>query len=176
MAWPHMKDASSLHSQMAAAMISFVLGVSLFSLGYLARSIQVTAQWQSQVLSYFSLFDQMAGLGNIFGLVRAGVHLHHADAHSERRHLVSSGLLRRVNRDVGDDGRAPGLEQAPTDGFAEEQDKEQPQSAARADQRDFTLVNGTTHYTIMKTSFTDTVTWMHSIVAGTAAPTSCPPA
>lgn len=48
------------HSQMASAMISFVLGVSLFSLGYLAKSIPVTAQWQSQVLSCFSLFDQMA--------------------------------------------------------------------------------------------------------------------
>src|SRR5471030_1858389 len=46
-------------SQMASAMISFVLGVSLFSLGYLAKSIPVTAQWQSQILSYFSLFDQM---------------------------------------------------------------------------------------------------------------------
>jgi ABC-2 type transport system permease protein len=46
-------------SQMAAAMISFVLGVSLFSLGFLAKSIPVTAQWQTQVLSYFSLFDQM---------------------------------------------------------------------------------------------------------------------
>jgi ABC-2 type transport system permease protein len=46
-------------SQMAAAMISFVLGVSLFSLGFLARLISVTPQWQSQVLSYFSLFDQM---------------------------------------------------------------------------------------------------------------------
>jgi ABC-2 type transport system permease protein len=46
-------------SQMAAAMISFVLGVSLFSLGYLAKQIPVTAQWQTQILSYFSLFDQM---------------------------------------------------------------------------------------------------------------------
>ena len=44
---------------MAAAMISFVLGVSLFSVGFLANSIPVTAQWQSQVLSYFSLFEQM---------------------------------------------------------------------------------------------------------------------
>jgi ABC-2 type transport system permease protein len=52
--------ASSIsQSQMASAMISFVLGVSLFSLGFLAKSIQVTAQWQSQVLSYFSLFEQM---------------------------------------------------------------------------------------------------------------------
>jgi ABC-2 type transport system permease protein len=46
-------------SQMVAAMVSFVLGVSLFSLGYLAKSIPVTAQWQTQVLSCFSLFDQM---------------------------------------------------------------------------------------------------------------------
>ena len=46
-------------SQMAAAMISFVLGVSLFSLGFLAKQIPVTAQWQTQVLSYFGLFDQM---------------------------------------------------------------------------------------------------------------------
>jgi ABC-2 type transport system permease protein len=46
-------------SQMASAMISFVLGVSLFSLGYLAKSIPLTAQWQTQVLSCFSLFDQM---------------------------------------------------------------------------------------------------------------------
>jgi len=46
-------------SQMAAAMISFVLGVSLFSLGFLAKSIPVAAQWQTQVLAYFNLFDQM---------------------------------------------------------------------------------------------------------------------
>jgi ABC-2 type transport system permease protein len=46
-------------NQMAAAMISFVLGVSLFSLGYLAKSIPPTGQWQTQALSYFSLFDQM---------------------------------------------------------------------------------------------------------------------
>ena len=46
-------------SQMAAAMVSFVLGVSLFSLGYLAKSNHVTAQWQSRALSYFGLFDQM---------------------------------------------------------------------------------------------------------------------
>jgi ABC-2 type transport system permease protein len=46
-------------SQMASAMISFVLGVSLFSLGYLAKQIPVAAQWQTQILSYFSLFDQM---------------------------------------------------------------------------------------------------------------------
>src|SRR5450631_683740 len=46
-------------SQMTAAMISFVLGVSLFSLGFLAKSIPVTAQWQTQALSCFNLFDQM---------------------------------------------------------------------------------------------------------------------
>jgi ABC-2 type transport system permease protein len=44
---------------MASAMISFVLGVSLFSLGFLAKQIPVAAQWQSQMLSYFGLFDQM---------------------------------------------------------------------------------------------------------------------
>ena len=49
-------------SQMAAAMISFVLGVSLFSLGFLAKSIPVTAHWQAQALSYFNLFDQMNDL------------------------------------------------------------------------------------------------------------------
>jgi ABC-2 type transport system permease protein len=52
--------ASSLtRSQMAAAMISFVLGVGLFSLGFLALAVPVNAEWQSQVLAYFNLFDQM---------------------------------------------------------------------------------------------------------------------
>jgi ABC-2 type transport system permease protein len=46
-------------SQMAAAMISFVLGMSLFSLAYLAQKISVAAQWQSEALSYFGLFNQM---------------------------------------------------------------------------------------------------------------------
>jgi ABC-2 type transport system permease protein len=46
-------------SQMAAAMISFVLGVTLFSLGFLAEALPATAQWQSQALSYFGLFEQM---------------------------------------------------------------------------------------------------------------------
>ena len=45
---------------MAAAMISFVLGVSLvFARLPGAKRLPATAQWQSQVLSYFSLFDQM---------------------------------------------------------------------------------------------------------------------
>jgi len=52
--------ASSLtRSQMGAAMISFVLGVSLFSLGFLADALSTTAHWQSQLLSYFGLFEQM---------------------------------------------------------------------------------------------------------------------
>jgi ABC-2 type transport system permease protein len=46
-------------SQMGAAMISFVLGVTLFSVGFLAEALPATAQWQSQVLSYFGLFEQM---------------------------------------------------------------------------------------------------------------------
>lgn len=46
-------------TQMAAAMISFVLGVSLFALGFLAAALPATAQWQAQALSYFGLFEQM---------------------------------------------------------------------------------------------------------------------
>ena len=53
--------ASSLtRSQVAAAMISFVLGVSLFSLGFLAEALPATTQpWQLQIVSYFGLFEQM---------------------------------------------------------------------------------------------------------------------
>ena len=52
--------ASALtRTQAAAAMISFVLGVSLFALGFLAEKIPAPLQWQSQVLSYFALFQQM---------------------------------------------------------------------------------------------------------------------
>ena len=52
--------ASALcRSQMAAAMISFVLGVTLFSLGFLAQAITTVAQWTTQLLSYFGLFNQM---------------------------------------------------------------------------------------------------------------------
>ncbi|HXB60761.1 MAG TPA: ABC transporter permease [Candidatus Acidoferrales bacterium] len=52
--------ASSLtKSQMAAAIVSFVLGVSLFSVGFLADAIETPTQWQSQVLSCFGLFKQM---------------------------------------------------------------------------------------------------------------------
>jgi ABC-2 type transport system permease protein len=52
--------ASSLtRSQVAAAMISFVLGVSLFALGFLAAALPSAAHWQSQVIAFFNLFDQM---------------------------------------------------------------------------------------------------------------------
>jgi ABC-2 type transport system permease protein len=51
--------ASSLtRSQMAAAMISFVLGMSFFALGFLAK-IPGTTAWTSQLISYFNLFEQM---------------------------------------------------------------------------------------------------------------------
>ena len=52
--------ASALtRSQMAAAMISFVLGVGLFSLGFLALALPSNSEWQTQALAYFNLFDQM---------------------------------------------------------------------------------------------------------------------
>jgi ABC-2 type transport system permease protein len=52
--------ASSLtRSQVGAAMISFVLGVSLFALGFLAEAIPIASRWQSQAISYFGLFEQM---------------------------------------------------------------------------------------------------------------------
>jgi ABC-2 type transport system permease protein len=49
-------------SQMTAALISFVLGVGLFSLGFLAQKAQDSlgdGHWQTQVLVYFNLFEQM---------------------------------------------------------------------------------------------------------------------
>ena len=53
--------ASSLtRSQMAAAMIAFVLGVSLFSLTFLAKAILAGAQkWGSQTVAYFDFLGQM---------------------------------------------------------------------------------------------------------------------
>ncbi len=52
--------ASSLtRNQMAAAMISFVLGVALFLISFLARADVTPTEWKGQVLSYFNLFDQM---------------------------------------------------------------------------------------------------------------------
>ena len=44
---------------MAAAMISFAFGVSLFALGLWPRANPVSEHWQTQVLSYFGLFEQM---------------------------------------------------------------------------------------------------------------------
>ena len=52
--------ASSLtRNQMTAAIVSFVLGVSLFALGFLAKAVVFGAKWQSQVVSYFDVFAQM---------------------------------------------------------------------------------------------------------------------
>ncbi|HEV2330311.1 MAG TPA: ABC transporter permease [Verrucomicrobiae bacterium] len=52
--------ASSLtRSQMAAAMVSFVLGIALFLLSFLGGAITSPENWTSEVLSYFNLFDQM---------------------------------------------------------------------------------------------------------------------
>jgi ABC-2 type transport system permease protein len=52
--------ASALsRTQMSAAIIRFVLGMSLFALGFLAEHIPVTAQWQTSLISYFGLFGQM---------------------------------------------------------------------------------------------------------------------
>ena len=52
--------ASSLtQSQMAAAIVSFVLGISVFSIAWLADTKTAPTQWQSQVLSHFDLFKQM---------------------------------------------------------------------------------------------------------------------
>jgi ABC-2 type transport system permease protein len=52
--------ASSLtRSQMAAAMVSFVLGIALFLISFLAQTNITPVEWTGQVLSYFNLFDQM---------------------------------------------------------------------------------------------------------------------
>ena len=44
---------------MAAAMISFVLGTSLFALGFVAKAIPFTSDSQTQIASYFNLFNHM---------------------------------------------------------------------------------------------------------------------
>ncbi len=46
-------------TQVMSAIISFVLGVSLFSLAFLAKSTPVNDHWQTQAISTFNLFDQM---------------------------------------------------------------------------------------------------------------------
>jgi ABC-2 type transport system permease protein len=52
--------ASSLtRSQMAAAMISFVLGTSLFALGFAAKALPFASDGQSRLVSYFDLFNHM---------------------------------------------------------------------------------------------------------------------
>jgi ABC-2 type transport system permease protein len=52
--------ASSLtRSQMAAAMVSFVMGIALFLISFLAQANATPTDWKGQVLSCFNLFDQM---------------------------------------------------------------------------------------------------------------------
>lgn len=46
-------------NQMVAAMVTLVLGVSLFALGFLSEQIPVIGSWPAQILSYFAVFDQM---------------------------------------------------------------------------------------------------------------------
>ncbi len=46
------------NSQMAAAMVSFVLGMSLFSLAFLAKALPPNSDL-TQIIPYFNLFDQM---------------------------------------------------------------------------------------------------------------------
>jgi hypothetical protein len=52
--------ASALtRSQMVAAMISLAFGISQFALAWWAKNNPLSEQWQSQLLSYLNLFDQM---------------------------------------------------------------------------------------------------------------------
>jgi ABC-2 type transport system permease protein len=52
--------ASALtRSQMVAAMVTLVLGVSVFALGFWADRVSADGDWPAQVLGYFALFDQM---------------------------------------------------------------------------------------------------------------------
>jgi len=52
--------ASSLtKSQMAAAMVSFVLGVGIFFVAFLADAIQTPKGWLAQVLTSFAMIKQM---------------------------------------------------------------------------------------------------------------------
>ena len=45
--------------QVIAAMLSLGFGVSIFLLGVLAGEVTPRSSWQSQVLPFFALFDQM---------------------------------------------------------------------------------------------------------------------
>jgi ABC-2 type transport system permease protein len=47
------------NNQMVAAMVTFAVGVSLFSLAYVADGVSVGSDWQSQVMGKFALFHQM---------------------------------------------------------------------------------------------------------------------
>jgi ABC-2 type transport system permease protein len=46
-------------NQTIAAIITLVLSVSVFALGYLARAAEAMSTWQAQVLTRFAFFDQM---------------------------------------------------------------------------------------------------------------------
>lgn len=46
-------------NQTVAAMVTLVLGVSVFALGYLARDAGAVTTWQGQLLARFAFFDQM---------------------------------------------------------------------------------------------------------------------
>lgn len=46
-------------SQTVAAILTLVLGVSVFALGYLARDAEAALTWQSQLLGRFAFFEQM---------------------------------------------------------------------------------------------------------------------
>jgi gliding motility-associated transport system permease protein len=46
-------------SQVAAAMISLVMGASIFFVGFLGDQLPTSGTWQAQVLACFSLFEQM---------------------------------------------------------------------------------------------------------------------
>ena len=52
--------ASSLtRNQVAAAMVSFVLGVALFLFAFMVQPNSTPTDWKGQVLSYFNIFEQM---------------------------------------------------------------------------------------------------------------------
>jgi len=46
-------------SQMVAAMVTLVMGVSLFALGFLGEKLPTDSSWQWQILGRFALFEQM---------------------------------------------------------------------------------------------------------------------
>ena len=46
-------------SQMVAAMVSFAMGMTLFTVAFLAGKVDAPAGWQAQALGCFALFEQM---------------------------------------------------------------------------------------------------------------------